>query len=263
MNSTYEEASARACWFVGAAYPGLGDQTQRFVEEGVWQCGEGGVYDDKVKSIQIGDRIAIKSTYIRKRDLPFDNRGHCVSVMGIKATGTVLENLGDGQTLKVDWHQFDNKREWYFFTSRHTVWKVSPDTWMREALIEFAFEGKEQDVTRFCRDPFWRERFGDTTEDKRRFGWTRFYEAVADKLLQYRNRRDELITGIHAIASKDDGSTYLQDQFAGRLIRAFEGHLPIYNHGDIQSRKLSGKSHENCSRGEQPTWGNRTRPRVI
>lgn len=46
------------------------------------------------------------------------------------------------------------------------------------------------------------------------FEWTRFYEAVADKLLAFRNRRGELIDGIHAIASKVDGLSYLQDQFA-------------------------------------------------
>lgn len=55
-----------------------------------------------MKSIQIGDRIAIKSSYTRKHDLPFDNQGQTVSVMAIKAIGTVKENLGDGRTLKVD-----------------------------------------------------------------------------------------------------------------------------------------------------------------
>ena len=49
-----------------------------------------------VKSIQPGDRIAIKSTYTRKHDLPFDSRGQTVSVMAIKAIGEVTENQGDG-----------------------------------------------------------------------------------------------------------------------------------------------------------------------
>jgi len=35
-------------------------------------------YLDAVKSIQVGDRIAIKSSYTRKHDLPFDSRGQTV-----------------------------------------------------------------------------------------------------------------------------------------------------------------------------------------
>ena len=50
-----------------------------------------------------------------------------------------------------------------------------------------------------------RERFATLPSISRRFNWTRFYEAVADKLLTFRNRRDELISGIHAIASKVAG----------------------------------------------------------
>ena len=213
MNSTYEGAGARACWFVGAAYPGRGDQTQRFVEDGDWQCGDGGKYDDLVKSIQAGDRIAIKSTYTKKYDLPFDNRGHFVSVMAIKAIGSVLENLGDGRTLKVDWKPFDSPREWYFYTNQGTVWRVLPGDWTTDALIGFAFEEKPQDYGRFCNAPYWRERFGDADDDKRRFKWTNFYEALADKLLEYEDRRDELIAGVHRIASKIGVASYLQDQF--------------------------------------------------
>ena len=60
-------------------------------------------YLEEVKSIRPGDRIAIKAAYTRKRELRFDNRGRSVSVMAIKATGIVKENLGDGRHLEVDW----------------------------------------------------------------------------------------------------------------------------------------------------------------
>ncbi len=72
---------------------------------------------------------------------------------------------------------------------------------------------KAQDISRFRNVPYWRERFGDTSVDKRRFLWTCFYEAIADKLLLYRDKRDELIKGIHSIASKVEGLSNLQDQF--------------------------------------------------
>lgn len=213
MNSKPEGAGARACWFVGATYGGIDDQTPRFLQEGIWENGYQDKYLDAVKSIQVGDRIAVKSSYTRKYDLPFDNRGQTVSVMAIKAIGTVKENLGDGRTLKVDWTPFDTPREWYFYTNRNTVWRVLPGDWTTDALIGFTFEEKAQDINRFRNAPYWRERFGDSAVDKRRFNWTRFYEAVADKLLTFRNRREELIAGIHVIASKVDSLSNLQDQF--------------------------------------------------
>ena len=214
MNSKPEGAGARACWFVGATYGRTDDQTPRFLQEGIWENGYQDKYLDAVKSIQAGDRIAIKSSYTRKHDLPFDNRGQTVSVMAIKSIGTVRENLGDGRTLKVDWKPYDSPREWYFYTNRSTVWRVLPGDWTTDALIGFTFEEKAQDINRFRNAPYWRERFGDTAMDKRRFNWTRFYEAVADKLLTFRNQRGELTSGIHAIASKVEGLSNLQDQFA-------------------------------------------------
>ena len=79
--------------------------------------------------------------------------------------------------------------------------------------------------------PTWRKRFGDYATDKRQFNWTRFYEAVADKLLEFRSRRDELVSGIHAIASKVDGLSHLEDQFLDGSSGPSERHLPIYGHG--------------------------------
>ena len=116
MNSQAGGAGARACWFVGAAYGGTEDQTRSFLQEDTWQNEHQHKYLDAVKSIQVGDHIAIKSSYSRKHDLPFDNRGQTVSVMAIKAIGTVTENLGDGVNLKVDWKPFGPPREWYFYT---------------------------------------------------------------------------------------------------------------------------------------------------
>jgi len=213
MYSKSEGAGARACWFVGASYSGTDDQTPRFLQEGIWENGYQDKYLDAVKSIQAGDRIAIKSSYTRKHGLPFDNRGQTVSVMAIKAIGTVKENLGDGRTLKVDWNAFDPPREWYFYTNRSTVWRVLPGDWTTDALIGFTFEEKAQNISRFRNAPYWRERFGDSAVDKHRFNWTRFYEAVADKLLTFRNRREELISGIHTIAKKVDCMSILNDQY--------------------------------------------------
>ena len=213
MTTQTIDSAPHATWFVGASYGGTDDQLPRFLAEGIWENG----YDDKlldvVRSMRPGERIAIKSSYTRKHGLPFDSRGRAVSVMGIKAVGTITENLNDGKRVKVDWAKVEPVREWYFYTHRATIWRVLPGEWMNDALIAFAFDGKPQDVDRFRNEPFWRERYGTTSPEKQRFEWTDFYEAVAEKLLVHADDRTPLIEGIHEIASRVPGLTYLQDKF--------------------------------------------------
>lgn len=210
------ETKNKPCWFVGACFGGKNDQSQRFLSEGIWEINNPTANElAHVKSMSVGDRIAIKSTYIRKHGLPFDNHGEIVSVMGIKATGTIRKNPGNGQIVEVDWEPSSEPREWYFYTYRATIWRVLPGEWMPDGLIEFAFDRKPQDIDRFRNDPFWRERFGTLTLDKRRFEWTKFYEDVADKLLTYRNNRQELVRGIRDISLRVDAVGHLaEDQFA-------------------------------------------------
>ena len=213
MTTQTIDNAPHATWFVGASYGGTDDQMPRFLAEGIWENG----YDDKlldvVRSMRPGERIAIKSSYTRKHGLPFDSRGRAVSVMGIKAVGTITENLNDGKRVKVDWAKVEPVREWYFYTHRATIWRVLPGEWMNDALIAFAFDGKPQDVDRFRNEPYWRERYGAISPEKQRFEWTDFYEAVAEKLLVHADDRTPLIEGIHEIASRVPGLTYLQDKF--------------------------------------------------
>ncbi|WP_086620105.1 McrB family protein [Erythrobacter tepidarius] len=208
-----EISNTRPSWFVGAAYNRTEDQTPRFLAEGIWENGyEDGKYGDLVCSMRPGDRIAIKSSYTRKHDLPFDNRGATVSVMAIKAVGTIIANLDDGKRVQVNWTPVSPPREWYFYTNRATVWRVVPDGWMEDGLLAFTFDGQQQDLDRFRNEPFWRERFGDANGEQR-FRWTSFYSAVAAKLLDYRADRKPLIDGIHAIAQEMAGLGYLQDRY--------------------------------------------------
>ena len=60
----------RPCWFVGAHFETAGNQTKRFVRDGVWEMEKWDApahdkYVQQVKSMQSGDRIAIKSTYVQ------------------------------------------------------------------------------------------------------------------------------------------------------------------------------------------------------
>ncbi len=172
-----ENQQQRPCWFVGASFETGGDQTERFVHDGVWEMEEWDApahdrYVRQVKSMQPGDRIAVKSTYVRKSEVPFDNKGKNVSVMAVKATGEIAENPGDGHSVKVNWTRLEAPREWYFYTSRLTVWKVAPDSgtlpWAAEALIEFAFEDKPQDHERFLKGP-WTDTWDDFIERARQY----------------------------------------------------------------------------------------------
>ena len=214
MNTRTESTNAQASWFVGASYGGTDDQMPRFLADGIWENGYEDKHLDVVRSMRPGDRIAIKSSYTRKHGLPFDSRGQAVSVMSIKAVGIITENLNDGKRVKVDWTKVEPVREWYFYTHRGTVWRVLPGDWTTDGLIAFTFDGKPQDIDRFRNAPYWKERFGSAAPDKRRFGWTKFYEAIADKLLTYRNNRAALVDGLKDISARVEGIGHLQDQYA-------------------------------------------------
>lgn len=152
MGSATESAERRPYWFVGATYDGA-DQSFRFLKEGIWRSGFQDRDLDLVRSMRVGDHIAIKQCTTRKRNLPFDAGERIVAVMEIKVVGTITSNLGDGRTVVVDWTPVDPPRGWYFYTYLPTVWKVTPGSgavpWANDGLIAFAFEGKPQDYDRF------------------------------------------------------------------------------------------------------------------
>lgn len=202
------------CWFVGASFGGS-DQTDRFIDEGIWEHGFEDQYLDVVRSMRVGERIAIKAAYTRKNDLPFDNYGQTVSVMALKARGVIVENPGDGHRVRVQWQKFNSAREWYFYTYQRTIWKVRPGEWLADALIAFAFNDQPQDLNRFRNDPYWRERFATDPAELKRFRWTTFYQAIADGLLEYRDDRTPLVGFLQALASHVEGLSFLDgDQFS-------------------------------------------------
>ncbi len=208
MTEQTSNQSSGTTWFVGASFGHTDDQSARFLDEGMWEISSPSQKEQAlVRSMRPGERIAIKAAYVRKHGLPFDNRQQTVSVMGIKAIGVITENPQDGERVKVQWQPADGVREWYFYTYRPTIWRVVPGEWNADALIEFAFNGKPQDIERFRNAPYWKDRFGTL------FQWADFYEAIAEKLLAYASDRVPLIQGIHQIAQRVQGLGYLQDKF--------------------------------------------------
>lgn len=146
-------------WYVGAT--GLNaegvytDFSEQYISEGRWENGWDTKFIEEVKKIQVGDRIALKSSYTKKRGLPFNNNGKTVGVMGIKAIGIVTENPGDGKNLKVNWSKFEQIKEWYGLgVLRATLHHIcATDGLIKSLLLKFTFEGQEQDYS-MCEEQY-------------------------------------------------------------------------------------------------------------
>ena len=156
-SSDVDRHSTRSHWLVGAHWADNDppDQTGRFLAEGIWLNGFNKKYTKVVRSIQVGDRIAIKSSSTQKNNLPFDARGHTVSKNTIKARGTVVANRGDGRTLEVEWDTDFEPKDWFFFTGLRTVWKVRTETNYElrehsENLIAFIWDNAPQNYEWYC-----------------------------------------------------------------------------------------------------------------
>lgn len=146
-------------WYVGAT--GLNEEgvysdfSEQYIREGRWENGWDSKFVVEVKQIQVGDRIALKSSYTKKKGLPFNNHDKTVGVMGIKAIGIVTENPGDGKNLKVNWSKFDQIKEWYGLgVLRATLHHIcAADGLIKSRLLKFTFEGQEQDYS-ICEEQY-------------------------------------------------------------------------------------------------------------
>ncbi len=155
-----DDEDGASYWFVGTVWDRTDDQMPRFLDEGIWQNGYNDQFLDLVCRIKPGDRIAIKASFVRKLSLPFDVGGKPVSVMRIKATGTVLENLNDGRTVKVAWDPPFQPRDWYFYTYRTTIVEADMESEDARRLVDFAFRGLAQDYAWWLAQPYWTEKYG-------------------------------------------------------------------------------------------------------
>ena len=60
------DGGATVSWFVGASFGHTEDQTARFLAKGIWEIRNPSEKEVAlVKSMNVGDRIAIKATYVR------------------------------------------------------------------------------------------------------------------------------------------------------------------------------------------------------
>lgn len=150
-------------WFLEAN----NNQSDIFIHNNEWiYAGNNKKDNEQIHLIAAGDQVAIKSVSPQISDLPFDNQSYPVPVTQIKAIGTVIENPGDGKSLKVSWQRSSPEKKWYFYTSLKTIWPVNKDTnWQSEQLINFTFDDQPQDIDQFCQMPYWQERINNTNYD--------------------------------------------------------------------------------------------------
>lgn len=158
-------------WYVGAT--GNDDQgvytdfSEQYIAEGRWENGWDEKFHDEVKSMKVGDKIALKSSYTKKKGMPFNNNGKTVGVMAIKAIGIITENPGDGKNIKVDWKKVDPIREWYgkgvLRTTVHYV--KAADGLMKKLLLQFTFDGEGQDYS-LCEEQY-ADDLDDTSTDEK------------------------------------------------------------------------------------------------
>ena len=145
-----EPDTSRTYWLVGAFWDD-GSQVERFLREGIWENGYEDKYLDHVREMEPGDKIAIKSAFTQRHELPFEFEGRTASVMRIHATGTITANARDGRRVEVDWDPDVEPRDWYHFTNQRTLWRLRTDSGysLRHhslRLIEFVWNGAPQDV---------------------------------------------------------------------------------------------------------------------
>lgn len=204
------DKSSLTYWFVGASFSGEDDQFKRFVSQGIWENGYENELIDKVNSMKVGDKIAIKSSYVRKKGLPFDSKGNFVSVMAIKAIGTIIANRNDGHFIDIDWEILKQPKEWYFYTNRTTLWEVKYKSTYAKKLIDFTFDNQAQNFDFFRNEPYWKHRFGDGL--KKEITWAPFLVDLSNQLLAYKKNRTALVEKIKIIAEKQNLSYLLNKE---------------------------------------------------
>ena len=160
-------------WLVGAYWDDRdpADQTERFLEEGVWENGYQNRYINDVMSMRVNDKIAIKAASTQRKDLPFDAQNKTVSRMTIKAIGTIVANRNDGRTVEVEWDPSFNEKPWYFYTNRNALWRLRTDRNYRfnqyaEKLKDFVWYSKEQEYDWFLKHTQDADELDETSGDR-------------------------------------------------------------------------------------------------
>ena len=228
-------------FFVGTKF-GDDDYLEYFREEGKWELGwhnneENKQYQKMLKlfnKIKPGDVLFAKSTYVKKKNLPFVKKDDSkVSVMKIRGMATVKEVLDDGHTIIVDWKKEYIEREWFFFTGQETIWfpsDIKYRTKETNQLIKFAASDEIiiQDYDYFLNHPNWKKYKKLESETMLRNDFLFNYSAIL------RKSKNLILRG-----APGTGKTYLAKEIAKELTDGNEDQIgfvqfhPSYDYTDF------------------------------
>lgn len=228
-------------FFVGTKF-GDDDYLEYFREEGKWELGwhnneENKQYQKMLKlfnKIKPGDVLFAKSTYVKKKNLPFVKKDDSkVSVMKIRGMATVKEVLDDGHTIIVDWKKEYIEREWFFFTGQETIWfpsDIKYRTKETNQLIKFAASDEIiiQDYDYFLNHPNWKKYKKLESETMLRNDFLFNYSAIL------RKSKNLILRG-----APGTGKTYLAKEIALELTGGNEDQIgfvqfhPSYDYTDF------------------------------
>ncbi|WP_173307284.1 AAA family ATPase [Streptococcus sp. k-628] len=228
-------------FFVGTKF-GDDDYLEYFREEGKWELGwhnneENKQYQKMLKlfnKIKPGDVLFAKSTYVKKKNLPFVKKDDSkVSVMKIRGMATAKEVLDDGHTIIVDWKKEYIEREWFFFTGQETIWfpsDIKYRTKETNQLIKFAASDEIiiQDYDYFLNHPNWKKYKKLESETMLRNDFLFNYSAIL------RKSKNLILRG-----APGTGKTYLAKEIAMELTGGNEDQIgfvqfhPSYDYTDF------------------------------
>ena len=228
-------------FFVGTKF-GDDDYLEYFRKEGKWELGwhnneENKQYQKMLKlfnKIKPGDILFAKSTYVKKKNLPFVKKDDSkVSVMKIRGMATVKEVLDDGHTIIVDWKKEYIEREWFFFTGQETIWfpsDIKYRTKETNQLIKFAASDEIiiQDYDYFLNHPNWKKYKKLESETMLRNDFLLNYSGIL------RKSKNLILRG-----APGTGKTYLAKEIAKELTGGNEDQIgfvqfhPSYDYTDF------------------------------
>ncbi len=197
-------------WFVSVPRGLDATSMPDYLAKQQWDAPEHAVSSAMVGQMKKGDLIALKSVSNRKGGLPFFNADRLVSTMTVWATGQITNAAADG-TISVEWDPHSSPRDWYFYTSRRSIWKVVAEQGpYQQAVVDFAFGKSDQQLDAFLMDNYWRARYPPRPE----FTWVGFCEEMATSLLKFRNDRSALVETLIEMAETEPLLDYLvNDRF--------------------------------------------------